>query len=263
MAAVGLTPTRGARYTLDMNAPAPPDAPAPDPSPDAPAPPPQGHGLAYTVIVVFLLAMAFGAWGVWKVFAPGPRGAGDTLQAQATRIDALQQQVANLTRSDQVSRKANTALQGTLAERDEEIAGLKADVAFYERFVGATSQRRGLAVHELKLEPQDAQTWHFTATLTQNLNRGAVNAGRVTLAVEGTREGRMQQLDWAALRQQERAPGVDYSFKYFQQVEGDILLPPGFKPVRITVRLAPERGAVAERSFTWADATGTQVAGQG
>lgn len=106
---------------------------------------------------------------------------------------------------------------------------------------GATAQRRGLSVHGFELKPQDAQTWHFVATLTQNLTRGAVNAGTVTLALEGTRDGRMQQLDWNALRQQPDAPGVDYSFKYFQQIEGDILLPPGLKPVRVVVRVLAAR----------------------
>ena len=50
---------------------------------------------------------------------------------------------------------------------------------------------------------------------------------------------------------------MDYLFKYFQQVEGDILLPPGLKPVRVTVRVAPERGSAVEQSFTWAEAAGT------
>ena len=258
-----------------MNDPNPPAVdPVPNPVPEpAPAPQPadagkpplerhQGHGLAYAVIVVFLLGMAFGIWGLWKVFAPDPGNPAAQLQAQQERLAALQQQVANLTRSDQVSRNANTALQGTLAERDEEIAGLKADVAFYERFVGGTAQRRGLSVHELNLKPQDAQTWHFVATLTQILNRGAVNAGSVTLALEGTRDGRMQQLDWNALRQQPDAKGVDYSFKYFQRIEGDILLPPGLKPVRVIVRVQPRGGKVVEQSFTWADATAAQVPGE-
>lgn len=235
-----------------MNAPAPPPADGPAPALERH----QGHGLAYTVIVVFLLSLAFGGWGLWKLFSPAPGDASAQLDEQQDQISALEQKVANLTRSDQVSRDANTALQGTLAERDEEIAGLRADVAFYERFVGATAQRRGLSVHELSLKPQDAQAWHFVATLTQNLGRGAVNQGQVTLSLEGTRDGRLQQLDWNALRQQPDAPGVDYSFKYFQRIEGDILLPPGLKPVRIVVRVAPQGGAVLERSFTWADATG-------
>ncbi|WP_297114991.1 DUF6776 family protein [Thermomonas sp.] len=104
--------------------------------------------------LLVLAALGFGGWGLWRAYGPQPANAADLLRQQAARIDALQQDVATLKRSDQISRQANTELQGTLAERDEEIASLRADIAFYERFVGATAQRRGLSVHELALEPQ-------------------------------------------------------------------------------------------------------------
>ena len=201
-------------------------------------------------------ALLLGAWGAWRSFAPAPANAGERLRAQAARIDTLEQQVATLSRSDQISRTANADLQGTLAERDEEIASLRADIAFYERFVGATAQRHGLGVHELRLQPQDdPQVWHFVATLTQNINRGAVNSGRLSLALEVSDGGNMRRLDWNVLRQQDKAPGLDYSFKYFQQVEGDILLPDGVKPVRVIARLQPASGAALEQSFTWSAAT--------
>ena len=222
----------------------------PQPSAEAAETPAHGHGVAYALIAAFVLALAFGAWGLWRAFAPMP---GDT-RAQAARIAELEQRVATLSRSDQISREANRDLQSTLADRDEEIASLRADVAFYERFVGATGQRHGLAVHDLKLQAQDAQVWKFTATLTQNLNRGAVSNGRLTISVEGSVGGRMQKADWATLRQQADAGGLPYSFKYFQQVEGDLLLPPGMKPVRVVVRLQPASGAAVEQSFTWGDA---------
>ncbi|HVI58052.1 MAG TPA: DUF6776 family protein [Luteimonas sp.] len=235
--------------------PAPP--PAPDPAAAiAPAEPPAPvtRRRGWWRPLVFVAALAFGAWGLWTTFAPA---AGDDTTGgnPRARIDALEQQVATLTRSDQISRDANRDLQGTLAERDEEIAGLRADVAFYERFVGATGQRRGLTVHQLQLQPQSAQAWHFTATLTQNLNRGAVSSGQVTLSVEGTRDGKLQKLAWTDLRQQANAPGVAYSFKYFQEVAGDLVLPAGFQPLRVNVRLQPQGGAAVEQSFTWADAT--------
>ena len=189
-----------------------------------------------------------------------------------TQLDQLEQHVATLTRSDQISREANRDLQGTLAERDEEIAGLRADVAFYERFVGSSGARKGLAVHsaakrhglnvhQLQLQAQGGPAWHFTATLTQNLNRGAVNTGRLTLSLEGSRDGKLQKLSWADLRQQPDAAGVDYSFKYFQQVEGDVLLPPGLQPIRVVARLTPARGNAVEQSFTWADAVAKTEAG--
>lgn len=206
--------------------------------------------------LLVLAALAFGGWGLWRAYGPQPVNAGDRLRTQASSIDALEQEVATLKRSDQISRQANTDLQGTLAERDEEIASLRADIAFYERFVGSTAQRHGLSVHELKLEPQrDPQLWHFVATLTQNLNRGAVNRGRLLLSVEASNGGRMQRLSWGELRQQGSAPGIEYSFKYFQQVEGDLLLPAGVKPVRVIVRLVPASGAAVEQSFTWSETT--------
>jgi hypothetical protein len=213
--------------------------------------------------LVLLAALALGGWGAWRTFAPQPANAGEQLKRQGHRIDQLEQQVATLGRSDQISRKANSELQDTLAERDEEIASLRADIAFYERFVGATGQRRGLSVHELKLVPQrDPQLWHVVATLMQNMNRGAVSRGRLQLVVEASEGGRMQKLDWADLRQQKDAPGLDYSFKYFEQVEGDIVLPAGVKPVRVIARLLPESGAAVERSFTWGDAISTAPAAE-
>ena len=204
---------------------------------------------------MFLAALAFGGWGLWTIFGPQPRDASGTIAAQRERIEALEQNATLLARSDQVSRQANNDLQGTLAERDEEIAALRADVAFYERFVGSTAQRHGLSVHALQLRPQQGGAWHFTATLTQNLNRGAVNSGRLTVSVEGSHGGQLQTMTWVDLRQQADAPGVAYSFKYFQQVEGDIMLPPGLQPIRVTVHVDPARGADVEKSFDWVEAT--------
>ena len=56
------------------------------------------------------------------------------------------------------------------------------------------------------------------------------------------------------MRQQPDAEGVEYSFKYFQQVEGEIVLPPGFQPLRISVRLAPAGGAPVDQTLPWGDA---------
>jgi len=228
-------------------------------------PPPRFRRGPVIAGIAVAIALVLGGWGLWRGLAGG---AGDDAtpaqaRAQQRRIESLEQQVATLSRSDQISRDANRDLQATLSERDEEIAGLRADVAFYERFVGATAQRRGLSVHELTLQPQDEQAWHFTATLTQNLNRGAVNAGRLLVSVEGTEAGKLRRLAWSDLRQQPNAPGVPYSFKYFQQVEGDLLLPPGFKPVRVIARVVPQGGAAVEQSFPWAQAAAKEGAGEG
>ncbi len=232
---------------------APPTAPPSEPPHEPPHDPHHHHGWVYLAMAVFALALLFGAWGVWTTWIAGDDGDIQDVASLSKATERLRQEVSTLRRSDQISRDANRDLQRTLAERDEEIAGLRADVAFYESFVGATGQRRGLSVHDLEMQLQSGEAWHFVATLTQNLNRGAVNAGRLTLSVEGTRSDRLERLPWTRLRQQNNAPGTPYSFKYFQQLEGDVILPKDFKPVRVIVRLVPAGGNAVEQSFTWAD----------
>ena len=204
------------------------------------------------VTALCLVALLFGAWGLWRTWAPEPADAraqiderDDRLEAQQEVIEELQQQVATLSRSDQISRDANRELQGTL----------RADVDFYERFVGATAQRRELQFVHRQPAPRGDGAWHFTATLTQNLNRGVINRGDLVLEIEGTSDGRLRKLDWKQLRQDPQAAAVDYSFRYFQQVEGDLVLPDGFQPVRVAVRLAPAGGNAVTQDFDWADAT--------
>jgi hypothetical protein len=227
----------------------PPAAPPSEPPHD----PHHRHGWVYLAMAVFVLALLFGTWGVWTTWFAGDDGDVQDVASLNKGNERLRQEVSTLRRSDQISRDANRDLQRTLAERDEEIAGLRADVAFYESFVGATGQRRGLSVHDLEMQLQSGEAWHFIATLTQNLNRGAVNTGRLTLSVEGTRNDRLERLPWTRLRQQNNAPGTPYSFKYFQQLEGDVILPKDFKPVRVIVRLVPAGGNAVEQSFTWAE----------
>lgn len=214
------------------------------------------RGIALAALASLLAALG---WIGWQA---GQSGAGDgavqqadrdrRLGEQATVIDELQQRVATLARSDQISRDANRALQGTLAQRDEELSELRTDIGFYERFVGATGQRRSLSVHDLVLE-QSGQAWRWKTTLMQNLERSVVNRGQLRLAVEGSAAGRLQRLSWAQLRQQPEAAGQPYSFKVFQELEGEVVLPRGFRPARVTVRLQPQSGAAVERSFAWPD----------
>lgn len=174
----------------------------------------------------------------------------DLLEENEALLKQAQQQVATLRRSEQISRNANTELQSTLSDRDEEIEGLRADVAFYERLVGATAQRRGLNVHDIQFAPETGGTWHFTATITQNLNRGAISQGNMKFSVEGISAGRLKTVPWESLVQKSDMNGKGYSFRYFQELEGSVLLPSGFTPQRVKVVLRGNNGQ-ADQVFPW------------
>lgn len=147
-------------------------------------------------------------------------------------------------------------LQNTLTERDEQIAALRADLDFYERFVSPDVQRRGLSVHTAHVQPQAENVWGFELTLTQGREQAGSSRGALTLAVEGTRGGKLERLDWAALRQKPDAPGIDYQLRYLQRVTGEFALPAGFVPTRLIVQLKPASGKAVEAAFNWKDIAG-------
>ena len=212
-------------------------------------------------VVALLLAWAASLALAWawasRRAAPGLEQARQALaqerkQATADResLDDLRQQVATLKRSDQISRNANLELQKALAEREEEVSGLRADLDFYERLVGSTGQRQGLRVHEAVFAPEAGGTWHYTVTLTQNLNRGAISKGSMRFVVDGIRDGKLGTVGWDELVQEKNAAGKPFSFRYFQQLEDSVMLPPGFVPQRVRVTLQGNAGRI-EKAFTW------------
>jgi hypothetical protein len=211
--------------------------------------------------LVLIAAWAISIVAAWYLasanIAPNAANVGLANSQQAELTDdkeallkQLQQKLATLRRSEQISRNANTELQSTLADRDEEIEGLRADVAFYERLVGATAQRRGLNVHEIQFSPEVGGTWRFKATVTQNLNRGAISQGNLKFSVEGISAGKLKTIAWENLVQKSDVGGKAYSFRYFQELDGSVLLPSGFTPQRVKVVLRGNSGQ-ADQVFPW------------
>lgn len=208
--------------------------------------------------VLWLISLLIAAW-LARSATEGGDGARDAqmLADLKTQNDELKARIAIVQRAEQVTKVALEDLRRSLGERDEEIASLRADLAFYGRLVGGT-RREGLAVHDLRLTPvAGSRAWNFVATLTQNIKRGQDIRGRLTLSVEGVRDGKLVTLDWKSLVDAGAASGIEYGFKYFEQVKGTIMLPEGFTPNRLHLQ-ADGSGNRAEQDFQWADAVKTQ-----
>ncbi|MGH8213492.1 MAG: DUF6776 family protein [Rhodanobacteraceae bacterium] len=169
--------------------------------------------------------------------------------------DELQNQLAILQRDRQVSQIADRVLQKNLADRDEEIRSLRADQAFYSKLVGADAQPGGLTVHGLKLTPlAKTHAWNFTVILTHSAEGGKEIQGSLSLVVEGVRAGKLATLDWNALAGSDAGDGLPFDFKYFQQVQGTLMLPADFTPNRVRIEVDPRGGAPATRTLAWSEA---------
>lgn len=167
------------------------------------------------------------------------------------RIDRLEARLRLAERGEEVARGALARLQGLLAEREAEVASLRADLAFFERLTAPEGERRGMAIHGLVLRPRAGGGFLVRFALAQNLETARPVRGKVWLEVEGLAEAQRRRLGWSTLRGDPKAAPLDYAFRYFQQFEEDIALPPRFRPLRLIVRWSPEGGREGEESYAW------------
>ena len=197
----------------------------------------------------------------WLLAGHGPAVVRDRggSHALAAENEDLRQQVANLQRAGQVAGIAAKELTRNLAERDEEINGLRTDLAFYSRLVGGTGQRDGLKVQGARATPvkDSPNAWNLVVTLTQNARRGDVLKGSLRIAVEGIQGTKVVTLEGPALGQAAASQGLPFSFKYFQQLQGSFTLPAGFKPTRLRIAASVEGDEPVTSTIAWTDATRT------
>jgi hypothetical protein len=201
-----------------------------------------------SLIAVFAWAQHRAAPQLGAVERAHDRISGEWQRGRA-ELEALRQQVATLERSDQISRVANRQLQGTLAERERSIATLRADLAMYERTAGS-GPRVGLQVQSASFRQEAAGSWRYRIVLAQARRERENNVGRLQFAIEGVRDGRIATVGWNELHQAQAAPAQGYAFRYFQQLAGSVMLPEGFIPQRVRVRLHGEDES-REQTLAW------------
>ena len=68
------------------------------------------------------------------------------------------------------------------------------------------------------------------------------------------RDRKLVTLGWKELVQDQAATPLSFSFKYFQQLDGNLVLPDGFTPSRVRVVVKSKGGEQTEQAFAWDEA---------
>ena len=176
----------------------------------------------------------------------------EDLRAMTEELDAGKSRLAVTEHEVDIVTRANALLRASEREHQDEIAGLRADLAFYRRLGGASGSQNPLAVHYLELQAtQSPRVYRIIFTLTQNLRWAAVISGRIELGIDGIAHGAAQHLTDSQLLAESADP-LKFQFKYFQQLERLITLPEDFEPIRLTIRLKSRSLRTdVEQSMEW------------
>lgn len=164
----------------------------------------------------------------------------------------LRETLARAQRTLQLNQVAYQDLDRRLKESDVEINKLREEVSFYRNIISPTNKVGGLQIERLNVErsgPAAAHQYRYKVVLVQSLKHDHTVYGRVRLEVSGVQEGKDTVLTFPGPNDKQ----LSLSFKYFQELEGILKLPPNFQPARILVRInvTSPVAQTLEQNYAW------------
>lgn len=216
----------------------------------------------YLVLTAVVLA------GGWALFdygrsragfdAHAARGARDAMATRILELEAenkrLSGQNAVLEQARDIDRRAYEEIDHNLAALQDELLELKQEAAFYRRLVNA-SDAKGLQIESVKLQRDgESAEYHYRLVLTQYASPPSLVQGDVRMTVAGLKDGVQAELSHQELLGADKA-ALSFRFRHFQELAGSLVLPAGFVPVRLLLKVAPRDASrpPLERTYTWTE----------
>ena len=138
-----------------------------------------------------------------------------------------------------------------LEELQGEVQRLTRDLAFYKGIMAPDQTSTGLQISLFEVRsPRSERRYPFKLVLAQVAEEAATIEGQVEIVIEGRTGSEKQDF-----RPDLGGGGAlsPFKFRYFQDIEGEVVLPEGFAPEQILVRAQAKgnKNNRIERTFSW------------
>ena len=217
--------------------------------------------------LVMLATVLVGAFGLYVIYELGRYNAGYDRQAVSQQRTELEVKIEHLEGDNRELRtklaELDTIRLGRAREQAEvarsmgdlqaQVAKQSQELAFYRGVVAQGASSLGVKIEDLRIT-SSAQMGNYVVhmALVRSGRAEALAAGAVQVSVDGDLGGNEKTLDLATLtggRQQ----NLHYDFRYFQDFDQELTLPPGFKPAHLVVEVQSNRHDVTplSQTFLW------------
>lgn len=181
-----------------------------------------------------------------------------TLGKQVTQLQSsnghLNQRVIDLEKNHSIDQQALSQARDTIGKQDSRISQLKGDVAFYKNIMAPSSAETGLQVQKASIRavPGDRR-YAYQVVLAQVGDNHRYIHGVAAINLIGVHKGKREVLPLRDVDASVKQLGVEFRFRYFQDLNGQLSLPEGFVPDEVQVIAKPQgsRSDQVEKAFRW------------
>lgn len=175
------------------------------------------------------------------------------VEALERENEALHDQLTAVDTTRDVDRQSYADVERTLGELQAQVLRQSEELTFYRGIVAPADGIGGLRIQRLEVLPGGSDR-HFRlrVVLVQAMRQDALVAGSVGIDIEGALNASPTSLSLAELGGSAAEGGrLPFSFRYFQNIEQDVMLPDGFEPLAINVEVRSGRQPAVRQAFPW------------
>lgn len=172
----------------------------------------------------------------------------------------LRRQLENAKLGAEVDRQALEEVRQQLLMLKTELASLEEENQFYRNLMAPAGNQRGLNFGTVELaETERQRTFRYKVIMQQLATQHELINGTLSFKIVGRRNGKAATLGLHEVSEEVDSASLKLRFKYFQNIEGQLVLPDGFEPERIELeaRSTGKNASVIEKRFGWLVQQGT------
>lgn len=176
------------------------------------------------------------------------------LAAKVAEAEELSQQVANLRLASEVDRASSEGVRNQVIELKEKIANLEQDITFYRNLMAPNENQRGLTIGPVDvISTGIPRHYNFKVVMQQFATNHQVINGSLKVTIVGYDGQELRRIPLKDLSEQISDENIKLRFRYFQNIEGQLVLPEGFEPERIELVATStgQNGKTVEKKFGW------------
>ena len=172
-----------------------------------------------------------------------------------TENSELRRQIAILDRSSVMDQLATEEVQETIIGLRDRVAQLEQDIVYYRQVVSAETEDTGLIISQLDIDvTRESNRYRYKLVLRQQDADGdTFLIGHVNINLVGSQGEEKQILSLRDLSAEQDQLDIRLRFKYFQNIEGELVLPENFVPDRLqvaAVSVEPVEKSI-NQNFSW------------
>lgn len=180
----------------------------------------------------------------------------ETLRSQVRQLERelkeTQQELVLHQMAVGVSQQAQNSIRQELKNHHAQVAELEGVIEFYKSIMSPEASDKELRADNIQLNATAVPNiYEFALTLAQFGGEHALVQGQVVLSVEGVQAGEVISIPHEDLM--DKSSDAKFSFRYFQELRGQLILPEGFDAQQITVQVIPSSRQIqnSEYKFNW------------